>query len=213
MASHYHHGRGCDNANNHIIPQVEGIGLVLQILKILEGGHSACLFVFELHKLLWQHRILVLELAGWLLKLTSLPTQPPQLSNMLIIPTLLISQSMTRCGRSAWRIPSLSWNTTCFVQCVTYATMMTLFFLSLASFGLSFGWVIWTMVSTLDAQVDLFLGWSFLVWVFLFEYHIFCWGFGLCSFLDLRSLLSSSLFYTSISLWHMKVWRGVSVVP
>jgi hypothetical protein len=201
MASRYHCGRGRDNTNNRIVAQVEGIGLVLQILKILEGGHSACLFVFRLHKFLWQHQILVLGLAGRLLQLTFLPTRPPQLSNVLIVLTLLISQSTTRCGRSAWRMPSLSWNATCFAQGVTYATMTTLFFRSLASFGLSFGRVIWTMGSTLDARVDLFLGEvfffgsSFLSTIFLVE-------LGPCSFLCLAFL--SGLFvhplclYTSI---------------
>jgi hypothetical protein len=51
MASRYHRGRGRDDTNNPVVTQVEGIGLVLQILKILEGGCSACLFVFGLHKL------------------------------------------------------------------------------------------------------------------------------------------------------------------
>jgi hypothetical protein len=160
MASHYHCKRGHNDINNRIVAQVKGIGLVLQILKILEGGRSACLFVFGRHKLLclWQQQIVVLGSAGRLLQLTSPPTRPPQPSNALIVLTLLISQSTTRCGRLAWRMPSLSWNATCFAQCVTYATMMTLLFRSLASFGLSFGRVIWTMGRALDAQVDLFLG-------------------------------------------------------
>jgi hypothetical protein len=151
MASRYHSGRGRDDTNDRIVTQVEGIGLVLKILKFLEGGRSACLFVFGLHKLLWQHRILVLGLAGQLLQLTSLPTRPPQLSNALIVLTLLISQLMTRCDRSAWRMPSLSWNVTCFAQCVTYATMTTLYFWSLAFFVChldeSFGqWVVHDLV-------------------------------------------------------------------
>jgi hypothetical protein len=43
MASRYHCGRGRNDTNDRVVAQVKGIGLVLQILKILEGGHGACL--------------------------------------------------------------------------------------------------------------------------------------------------------------------------
>jgi hypothetical protein len=66
-----------------VVAQVNGIGLVLQILRILEGGRSACLFIFWQHKLWWQHwNFIVLGLLAQVLQPTFLHTRLPPLSNL-----------------------------------------------------------------------------------------------------------------------------------
>ncbi len=50
----YHEGGGLDEPIVLVVAQVEGIGLVLQILEILEGGCRVCPWPSGLHKL-WQH--------------------------------------------------------------------------------------------------------------------------------------------------------------
>jgi hypothetical protein len=56
VVSRYYKGGGRVEAIVLIAARVEGIGPVLQIL---EEGQSVCHFVFGLHKLLWQHWMLV----------------------------------------------------------------------------------------------------------------------------------------------------------
>ncbi len=83
MVSRYHEEGRHDNPIVLVVTQVEGIGLVLQILRILEGGRSACLFVFGQRKLWWQHwNFIVLGLLAQVLQPTFLFTWLPPLSNL-----------------------------------------------------------------------------------------------------------------------------------
>ncbi len=76
MVSRYHKGGGHDEPIILVVAQVKGIGLVLQILRILEGGRSACLFVFGQHKLRRQHwNFIMLGLLAQVLQPTFLLTQ------------------------------------------------------------------------------------------------------------------------------------------
>jgi hypothetical protein len=47
----YHKGGGLNKPIVIVVAQVEGIGLVLQILEILEGGRCVCTWPSGLHKL------------------------------------------------------------------------------------------------------------------------------------------------------------------
>ncbi len=82
----YHKGGELDKTIVLVIARVEGIG---PMLPILEGGHCACLFVFGLHSLLWQHRNYALGPGGQCFHPTSHPTQLPQLFNACTAPTLI----------------------------------------------------------------------------------------------------------------------------
>ena len=92
VVSRYHNEGGRGKPIILVVAQVEGIG---PVLHIVEEGCRACHFVFELHRLLWWHRMLVLGLAGWHLDLLSLSTRRPQLSNAHVDPMLLIGCSTT----------------------------------------------------------------------------------------------------------------------
>jgi hypothetical protein len=80
----YHKGGGLDETIVLIVARVEGIS---PVLPILEGGRCACLFVFGLHSLLWQHRNYALGPGGHCFLPTSHPTQLPQLFNACTAPT------------------------------------------------------------------------------------------------------------------------------
>jgi hypothetical protein len=86
VVCHYHEGGGLDKTIILDVARVEGIG---PVLPILEGGHCACLFVFGLHSLLWQHRNYALAPGGHCFHPTSHPTQLPQLFNACTAPTLI----------------------------------------------------------------------------------------------------------------------------
>jgi hypothetical protein len=60
-------------------------------LRRTEGGRCACLFVFGLHSLLWQHWNYALGPGGHGFYPTSHPTQLPQLFNMCTAPLLIRS--------------------------------------------------------------------------------------------------------------------------
>jgi hypothetical protein len=83
VVSCYHEGGGHDKPIVLVVAQVKGIDLVLQILRILEGGRSACLFVFGQHKLWRQHwNFIKLGLLAQVLQPTFLLTWLPPLSNL-----------------------------------------------------------------------------------------------------------------------------------
>jgi hypothetical protein len=66
--------------------RVRGFG---PMLRRTEGGRCACLFVFGLHSLLWQHWNYALGPGGHCFHPTSHPTQPPQLFNTCTALTLI----------------------------------------------------------------------------------------------------------------------------
>ncbi len=68
----YHEGGGLDKTIILVVARVKGIG---PVLPILEGGCCACLFVFGLHSLLWQHWNYALGPEGHCFHPTSHPTQ------------------------------------------------------------------------------------------------------------------------------------------
>jgi hypothetical protein len=84
----------CHNGGEHginlvaINAQVRGFG---PTLRKTEGGRCACLFLFGLHSLLWQHRNCTLRPGGHCFHPTSHPTQLPQLFNARTTPTLIRS--------------------------------------------------------------------------------------------------------------------------
>ncbi len=80
----YHKGGGLNETIVLVVTRVEGIG---PVLLILEGGRCACLFVFGLYSLLWQHRNYALGPGGHCFHPTSHPTQLPQLFNTFSAPT------------------------------------------------------------------------------------------------------------------------------
>jgi hypothetical protein len=86
MVCHYHKGGGLDKTIVLVVARVEGI---VPMLLILEGGRCACLFVFGLHSLLWQHWNYALGPGGHCFYPTSHPTQLPQLFNACTAPTLI----------------------------------------------------------------------------------------------------------------------------
>ena len=86
VVCHYHEEGRLDKTIILVVARVEGIG---PMLLILEGGCCACLFVFGLHSLLWQHRNYALGPGGHCFHPTSHPTQLPQLFNTCTAPTLL----------------------------------------------------------------------------------------------------------------------------
>jgi hypothetical protein len=90
--------------------------------------------------------------------------------------------------------------------------MATLSFRSLVLFGLSFGPVIWTMGSALDAQVNLLLD-----EIFFFKSSLLSTIFSVefAPFEPFFQVSSSILFFYTLPFWlcHMKVWGGVSVLP
>ena len=99
MVSRYHKGGGHDEPIVFVVAQVEGIGLMLQILRILEGGRSACLFVFGQHKLRQQHwNFIVLGLLAQILQPTLLLTRLPPLSNLHTISVLEGTQLQPSCS-------------------------------------------------------------------------------------------------------------------
>jgi hypothetical protein len=51
MVSCYYSGRGCNDANVLVVAQVEGIGPMLPIMRIPEGGRRVCPWPSGLHKL------------------------------------------------------------------------------------------------------------------------------------------------------------------
>jgi hypothetical protein len=82
----YHKGGGLNKTIVLVVARVKGIG---PVLPIPEGGRCACLFVFDLHSLLWQHRNYTLGPGGHCFHPTSHPTQLPQLFNACTAPTLI----------------------------------------------------------------------------------------------------------------------------
>ncbi len=82
----YHKGGGLNKTIVLVVARVKGIG---PVLPILEGGRCACLFVFGLHSLLWQHRNYALGPGGHCFHPTSHPTQLPQLFKACTTPTLI----------------------------------------------------------------------------------------------------------------------------
>jgi hypothetical protein len=78
MVCRYHNGGGLDEIIALVVARVEGI---VPVLPILEGGRCVCHFVFGLHRLWWQHRVILLGLRGQKLHPTSHPTPLSHVSN------------------------------------------------------------------------------------------------------------------------------------
>ena len=105
VVNRYHHNRGGrDVANILVVARVKGIG---PMLPIPVRGCCVCLFVFGLHRLLWQHQSYALGLRGQYLDPTSYPTQLPQLFSALTI--LMVVIKSENGGRSCYG-PSMHWN-------------------------------------------------------------------------------------------------------
>jgi hypothetical protein len=86
VVGRYYKGGKLDKTIILVVAWVERIG---PVLPILEGGRCACLFVFGLHSLPWQHRNYALGPRGHCFHPTSHPTQLPQLFNTCTAPMLI----------------------------------------------------------------------------------------------------------------------------
>ncbi len=86
VVCHYHDGGKHGVKLIAVTARVGGFG---PTLRRTEGGRCACLFVFGLHSLLWQHWNYALEPGGHCFHPTSHPTQLPQLFNACTAPTLI----------------------------------------------------------------------------------------------------------------------------
>ncbi len=84
MVCRYYKGGGLNKTIVLVVTRVKGIG---PMLPILEGGRCACLFVFGLHSLLWQHQNYALGLGGHCIHPTSHSTQLPKQFNACTAPT------------------------------------------------------------------------------------------------------------------------------
>ena len=103
VVCHYHNG---GKHGVKLVAVTASVGEFGPMLQRTEGGPCVCLFVFGLHRLLWQHWNYALGLGGQCFHPTSHPTQLPQLFNVRTVPPLIRSGN----GIRSCPGPDIRWN-------------------------------------------------------------------------------------------------------